>query len=87
MHGNLENAAREHLAQVLTSEVGPADLDLDLDMSDEYGLTSLNKVLFLTSVCTDTGVDLSYFTEHDVARMRTLRDVTAALTRHAGMVA
>ncbi len=86
MRAEVEAAARRNLAGVLT-DVEPDDIDLDVDMVDAYGLTSLNKVLFLMSACDDTGVSLSAFTEPDVARMRTLRDVTAALERHAGTVA
>jgi hypothetical protein len=82
LRADLETAARRNLAGVL-SDVEPEDIDLDLDMVDGYGLTSLNKVLFLMSACDDTGVSLTAFTEPDVARMRTLRDVTAALERHA----
>lgn len=87
MHADIEGAARENLARVLESDLGPDDLDLDLDMADGYGLTSLNKVVFLMSVCDDTGVGLAEFTEPDVAAMRTLRDVTEALSRHAGTAA
>lgn len=83
MHDEVENAARDNLARVLDSVIDPYDLDLDLDLVDEYGLTSLNKVLFLTSVCGDTGVELFNFTEHDLARMRTLGDVVKALAYHA----
>ncbi|HEY7482838.1 MAG TPA: acyl carrier protein [Streptosporangiaceae bacterium] len=84
MHADLEAVLRRNLAQVLDPGVAPGDLDPDRDMVDEYGLTSINKVLFLTSACTDTGISLSNFTEHDLARMRTLRDVTDVLARHAG---
>jgi acyl carrier protein len=84
---DIETTARDNLARVLESDLRPEDLDLDLDMADGYGLTSLNKVVFLMSVCDDTGVSLSEFTEPDVAAMRTLRDVTAALSRHAGTAA
>jgi acyl carrier protein len=80
----MEAAAREHLSAVLTPEVAPDALDPDADMTGAYGLTSLNKVLFLTEVCEATDVDLAHFTEHDLAEMKTLRDVTDALTRHAG---
>lgn len=86
MRADVEAAARRNLANVLTG-VGPEDIDLDLDMVDAYGLTSMNKVLFLMAACDDTGVSLAAFTEPDVARMRTLRDVTAALDLHAGQVA
>jgi hypothetical protein len=84
---DIETAAREGLARVLASAVAPEDIDLDLAMADAYGLTSLNKVLFLMAACDDTGVGLSSFTEPDVAGMVTLRDVIAALSAHAGMVA
>jgi hypothetical protein len=83
----IEAVAREGLARVLESGAQAADLDPDLDMADEYGLTSLNKVLFLMSACDDTQVSLASFTEPDVAALRTLRDVVTALARHAGTAA
>jgi len=83
----IETVAREGLASVLESDAEPANLDPDLDMADGYGLTSLNKVIFLMSVCDDTKVSLSSFTEADVAGMRTLRDVITALAKHAGTAA
>lgn len=86
MRADVESAARRNLAVVL-SGVEPEDIDLDVDMADGYGLTSLNKVVFLMSACDDAGVSLTAFTEPDVARMRTLRDVAAALERHAGTAA
>jgi acyl carrier protein len=86
MPADIETAARDNLARVL-DDVKPQDLDLDLDMADGYGLTSLNKVVFLMSVCDDTGVAMSEFTEPDVAAMRTLRDVTTALAARAGTAA
>jgi hypothetical protein len=79
---HIEIAAREALARVLEPGTEPADLDLDADMSEGLGLTSLNKVIFLMSVCDDTQVSLSAFTESDVAGMRTLRDVVDALTQN-----
>lgn len=83
----IEAVAREDLARVLESDAKPADIDPDLDMADAYGLTSLNKVAFLMSVCDDTKVSLASFTESDVAGMRTLRDVITALTKYAGTAA
>jgi acyl carrier protein len=76
---DIEKAAREAIASVLEPGLRPADLDLDADMSESLGLTSLNKVIFLMSVCDDTSVSLSAFTESDLAGMRTLRDVVGAL--------
>ncbi|MFE4054827.1 acyl carrier protein [Streptomyces sp. NPDC059096] len=83
----IETVTRMNLARVLESDIAANDLDLDADMAGVYGLTSLNKVLFLMSACDDAGVSLTRFTEPDVAGMTTLRDVTKALTRHAGEVA
>jgi hypothetical protein len=80
---DIESVAREDLARVLESGPLPTDIDLDVDMAGELGLTSLNKVIFLMSVCDDTQVSLSAFTESDVAGMRTLRDVVTALAKNA----
>lgn len=87
MHGDsrraeLEEAARESLALVL-DDIEPDALDLGADLVREYGLTSLNKVLFMTDVCERTGVPVSHFTEQDLAVMRTLDDVVDALARHS----
>jgi hypothetical protein len=80
----IEATVREQLAQVLEPGAGPDQLDPDADMADVYGLTSLNKVVFMMSACDATRVSLASFTEPDIARMRTLRDVTVALAEHAG---
>lgn len=82
MYEEIEQIARRGLASVVEAQISASDLDLDVDMADTYGLTSLNKVLFLTSACEDAKVSLALFTEQDVARMRTLRDVTTALSKH-----
>jgi len=80
----VEAVARQCLAGVIESGTAAPDLDPELDMAVAYGLTSLNKVLFLMSACDAARVDLSSFNEADVAAMRTLGDVIAALARHAG---
>lgn len=77
----IEAAVREDLARVLDAGPEAGAIDLDLDMADGLGLTSLNKVIFLMSACEDTGVSLSELTEADVAAMRTPRDVVTALAR------
>jgi len=82
MH-EIEPAVRDNLARVLAGEVAAHDLDLDADLVDEYRLTSLNKVLFLTVACDEADVDLGNLTEDDVRRMHTLRDVVETLAQHA----
>ncbi|HUN35157.1 MAG TPA: acyl carrier protein [Trebonia sp.] len=79
---HIEIAARDALARALGPGFEAAVLDPDADMAEDLGLTSLNKVIFLMSVCDDTEVSLSAFTESDVAGMRTLRDVIDALARN-----
>lgn len=85
MPSDVERVAREQLSTVL--DAAPADFDLDVVLADEYGLTSLNKVLFLTALCDELSIELSHFTERDVATMRTLSDVVAILTPYAGKAA
>jgi hypothetical protein len=76
---DLDDLTRRQLVKVLRNAPEPANIDPDLDLVEVYGLTSLNKVLFLTSVCQAAEVGLDTFTEDDLARMRTLGDVVAAL--------
>jgi len=78
---DIEAIVRDGLSRVIEPGTVPGEIDPDLDMADAYGLTSLNKVIFLMSVCDDTRVSLAEFTEPDVARMRTVRDVVAALSQ------
>lgn len=81
MHPDVESAARENLAAVLHG-VTAESLEPDHSLTGAYGLTSLNKVLFVTSVCQDLGVDLAHFTEDDLGRMNTLRDCVEVLSRY-----
>lgn len=81
---DLETLARERLSRVLRDHPDPAALDLEEDLVNTYGITSLNKVLFLTSLCKAADVGLDNFTEDDLAGMRTLGSVVGALRPHAG---
>ncbi|MFE7130838.1 acyl carrier protein [Streptomyces sp. NPDC057638] len=81
----IETTARAALARLLPHQPPPEALDPGADL-DHLGLTSLNKVLFLTEVCDRTQVGLHHFTEQDLAAMRTLTQVVDALTRHAAEV-
>jgi hypothetical protein len=83
MPADLDTLAREQLSRVLRDHPDPAALDLDEDLVNAYGITSLNKVLFLTSLCKAAEVGLDNFTEDDLAGMRTLGNVVGALRPHA----
>ncbi len=80
----MEQAVREALTRVVEIDLDPAALDLDADLAGEYGVNSLHKVMFLTTVCDDTGVDVAVFTEEDVAQLRSLREVAQVLSQHGG---
>jgi acyl carrier protein len=82
MRPDIETAVRQNLVEVLAADLAPENVSSDVDLTGAYGLTSLNKVLFLTAVCQETGIDLAHFTEDDLARMHTLRDWVEVLSRH-----
>jgi hypothetical protein len=79
LHANLTDEFRR-----VVPGLGDDELDFDADMVDRYGLTSLNKVVFLSSACTTANVSLAAFTELDLAELRTLTDVAAALYARGG---
>ncbi|MGW5043538.1 acyl carrier protein [Streptomyces griseoluteus] len=83
MSTDLDTLAREKLSLVLRDRPDPASLGLGENLVETYGITSLNKVLFLTSLCKAAEVGLDNFTEDDLAGMRTLGDVVDALRPHA----
>ncbi|OSM94730.1 hypothetical protein [Lonsdalea populi] len=78
----LESAARKNLAATLTTPVEADQLDASLDMRDAWGLTSLNKILFITSLCNEMNISLSVLTEDDLAKMHSLADVCQILSQH-----
>ncbi|MET8152163.1 acyl carrier protein [Actinoplanes sp. NPDC049668] len=86
MSTDLEALVRDRTAQVLT-DVSPDELDMSADLADQYGLTSLNKVLLVMSVCDESGVDVARFTEQDVAAVRSGDDLVSALAAQQGAVA
>lgn len=79
MPNDLENIARQQLSPCLGADVDCTQLGLDDDMAGTWGLTSLNKVLFITSLCDAASFDIGGLTEEDLDNMRTLRDVIMIL--------
>lgn len=82
MSTDLDTLARNKLSQVLRDHPDPTSFDLGENLVETYGITSLNKVLFLTSLCKAAEVGLDHFTEDDLAGMRTLGNVVDALRPH-----
>ena len=70
----IEDVVRATLARLAEDETDPAGLDLDADLRDVHGLTSLLMTVLLTSVCDETKVPLTQFTEDDLAVIRAVYD-------------
>ncbi|WP_067821996.1 hypothetical protein [Nocardia inohanensis] len=83
MHPDIEAFTRRRLAALAVAELTPEQVDPDRDLVLTYGLTSLNKIVLLTSVCGRAGVELTLLTEDDLVRMLTLRDIVDTVTRYA----
>ncbi len=79
MPTDIESAVRSDFARIMP-EIAPEALELDADLVADYGLSCMNKVVFLISACESSGVSLASFTEADLATLRTLGEVTTALS-------
>ena len=78
---DIEAVVRDGLARVLESDTEPTDINPDLDMAEVYGLTSLNKVIFLMSVCDDTNVSLPMLESHRETRRPRAMSLPCAASR------
>jgi acyl carrier protein len=63
-----------------SSELKLASVDLDRPLFEYYGLTSLNMISLLMNVCEQSGIQLSEFSEQDLASFKTPRDIIGAVT-------
>lgn len=77
---NVETVVRENLYRLLRLRPETSDqLDPKKRLVQEYGLTSLDKILFMTAVCEETAVSLMAFTEDEIAKLATLQNVIDSL--------
>ncbi len=80
----MDAVVARHLARLVNLEGGIANVEFDADLFADYGLSSLNMVLLITSVCNETDTPLMHFTEEDIAGLRTVRgiaDLVSAVAR------
>ena len=70
---DLQSIVKRNLAELLDIDIDR--IALDASLSDEYGLTSLNLVVLVTTLCDETGTPVFNFTDEDIANLRTPRDV------------
>lgn len=77
----LETIVGLNLAKTLKKpDEAATELDLDEDLMYGYGLTSLDMIMLMSNTCSDAGVPLTEFTEEDISRMRTPRDIVSLLS-------
>lgn len=78
---NHEGTVRDNLCRLLNRSPGEAQLlNLDADLVYDFGLTSLDMIMMMTSICESAGIALTEFGEEDLARLRTPRDVIDLLS-------
>jgi acyl carrier protein len=70
----IEQAVRSQLQGLLHKHHND-NIDFDAHLFDELGLTSINLVVLMTSLCEDLEVSLFEFTEADLARLKRPRDI------------
>jgi acyl carrier protein len=79
---SIETVVSQDLARLISAPTHRVDaVDFDADLYGHYGLTSLNMVLLMTSVCEKTKTALIHFTEDDIARLQTPRDIVSLISR------
>ena len=76
-----ESVIRKCLCDVVEGALRPESVDMSCSLVDHYGVTSLQMVMLMTSVCEDADVPLTSFTERDIAAIRTPNDMVVALQR------
>jgi acyl carrier protein len=78
----IETVVSQDLARLTSGTThGDASVDFDADLYGHYGLTSLNMMLLMTSVCEKTKTALIHFTEQDIARLQTPRDIVSLISK------
>ncbi|MGS0981237.1 phosphopantetheine-binding protein [Burkholderia glumae] len=80
----IETIVRRHLAEAAGKDAaGAAALPLDADLVYDLGLTSLDLIVLMSTVCESAGVPLTEFTEDDLAALRGARDIVGLLSSKA----
>lgn len=70
---DLESLVTRNLARLI--DVDADRIAFDASLADDYGLTSLNLVVLVTSLCEETGTPVFNFTDKDIAGLQTPRDI------------
>lgn len=60
------------------------DIDLSVDLAYGYGLSSLDRIILMTTACQDAAIALSEFGEEELAQALTGEQVAALLLSKQG---
>jgi acyl carrier protein len=81
---NIEQIVRQALCGVLKRPESESQaIQLDSDLQYDYGLSSLELIMMMTSLCKEVGVALTDFNEDDLAGLRRPSDLVNLLTAKA----
>lgn len=76
----LDSIIKSNLAKTLKKKPDAAEqLNMDEDLMYGYGLTSLDMIMLMSSICNDAGISLTELAEDDLGKIRTTRDIEALL--------
>lgn len=77
---DVETIVRENLYKMLQHKPdAPAAVDIKKRLTQEYGLTSLDRILFMTAVCEEAAVPLMAFTAEEINSLATAESVINSL--------
>ena len=78
---NVSEIVRECWGEISASE---APVDMTRSLKDDYGISSLQLVTLMTSVCEASGLALTVLTERDLERIKTPGDIVEVVMSHLG---
>ncbi len=78
----LETTIRHHIAATAKpAQIAPESIDLNVDLKQEFGISSMKMILLMTTLCKELGVTLSSFDERDLAGINSAGDLIRAFEK------
>ncbi|MET3139439.1 acyl carrier protein [Undibacterium sp. GrIS 1.2] len=79
---NLYSTITIVLARLVPNAGAPDQIDADAQLAQELGVTSMQMVLLITTLCRTLGVSMTAFDEDDLAAMISVRAIAARFQTH-----
>jgi acyl carrier protein len=76
---NVESMVEKCCRELLGTMRQEEPIDMHRRLVEDYGLSSLQLVTLVTTVCEESGLPLTVLTERDIARMKTAGDIVAII--------